>query len=216
MIVSYISTMNTITHATDSPKPARGRPRAFDMDVALDRAIIAFSERGYHGTSIADLSDAMELTTGSIYKAFGDKRGVLLEAFARYRKVRRGLLLEAIEEARTGREKIRGVLAFYAEAACGGSGQRGCLVVAMATELAVTDALAARDVDEAHASNEGFLRELILLGQQDGSIRPAIDAASTARAMLCLQQGMRVVGKTDSRSREDMGRIVDVAMAMLG
>jgi TetR/AcrR family transcriptional repressor of nem operon len=86
----------------------------------------------------------------------------------------------------------------------------------MATELAASDALAARDVDEAHASNEGFLRELILLGQQDGSIRPAIDAASTARAMLCLQQGMRVVGKTDSRSREDMGRIVDVAMAMLG
>jgi TetR/AcrR family transcriptional repressor of nem operon len=214
MIVSYIDAMNTIELASNPPK--RGRPRTFDMDAALDRAIVAFSERGYHGTSIADLSDAMELTTGSIYKAFGDKRGVLLEAFARYRKVRRGLLVTAIEHMQTGREKIRGVLAFYAEAACGGSGQRGCLVVAMATELAATDMLAARDVDEAHASNEGFLRELILLGQRDGSIGSAIDAASTARAMLCLQQGMRVVGKTSSRSRDDMGRIVDVAMAMLG
>ncbi|MDQ0318348.1 AcrR family transcriptional regulator [Pararhizobium capsulatum DSM 1112] len=208
--------MNTLPATCDLLKPARGRPRAFDVDAVLDGAIAVFSERGYHGTSIGDLANAMGLTTGSIYKAFDDKRGVLLAAFARYRKVRRTLLLSAIAHARTGREKIRAVLGFYADAACGGSGQRGCLVVATATELAATDALAARDVDEAHASNEGLLRDLILLGQQDGSIGVEIDAQATARTMLCLQQGMRVVGKTDSRSREDMARIVDVAMAMLG
>ena len=60
---------------------ARGRPREFDIDDALDKAVRVFSERGYHATSIGDLAGAMELASGSIYKAFRDKRAVFLAAF---------------------------------------------------------------------------------------------------------------------------------------
>ena len=55
----------------------RGRPRQFDLDAALDLAMPVFREKGYHSASISDLSDAMQLTAGSIYKAFHDKRGLL-------------------------------------------------------------------------------------------------------------------------------------------
>jgi len=65
-----------------------GRPREFDMDSALDGAIRVFCERGYHATSVGDLTAAMRLATGSVYKAFRDKHAVFLAAFERYAAVR--------------------------------------------------------------------------------------------------------------------------------
>jgi tetracycline repressor-like protein len=57
--------------------PSRGRPREFDIDAALDKSVLVFRERGYHATSIADLTGAMELASGSVYKAFKDKAQLL-------------------------------------------------------------------------------------------------------------------------------------------
>jgi AcrR family transcriptional regulator len=67
----------------------RGRPREFDIDAALDKSVRIFRERGYHATSIGDLTKAMELASGSVYKAFKDKRAVFLAAFDREGKRRR-------------------------------------------------------------------------------------------------------------------------------
>jgi hypothetical protein len=52
----------------------RGRPREFDLNEVLDKAAQVFCERGYHATSISDLTSGMELASGSVYKAFKDKR----------------------------------------------------------------------------------------------------------------------------------------------
>lgn len=58
------------------------------MDVALGKAMRVFRERSHHATSIADLTDAMELASGSVYEAFEDKRAVFLAAFGREAEVR--------------------------------------------------------------------------------------------------------------------------------
>ncbi|MDW5316671.1 TetR/AcrR family transcriptional regulator [Rhizobium sp. PL01] len=209
-----MASMKTMTETTQDQRP-RGRPREFDADAALERAIDVFSVRGYHGTSIGDLSDAMQLTPGSIYKAFKDKRGILLAAFDRYRVLRSTKLKAAIAPFLLGRDKISAALQFYAEAAHGELGQRGCLVIATAAELAASDPVAAERVDVAHATNEAVIKDCILLGQADGSVSADIDAAGTARALLCLLQGMRIVGKT-GRSRAEMMAVADVAMNLLG
>ncbi|RYE63688.1 MAG: TetR/AcrR family transcriptional regulator, partial [Rhizobiaceae bacterium] len=65
----------TIETLTDTARTA-GRPREFEIEAALDKAIVVFSEQGYHATSIADLKDAMGLTAGSLYKAFKDKKAI--------------------------------------------------------------------------------------------------------------------------------------------
>jgi len=206
--------METTAETPEVQRP-RGRPRAFDTDAALERAIDIFSTRGYHGTSISDLTHAMQLTPGSIYKAFKDKRGILLAAFDRYRVLRSTKLAAAIAPFPLGRDKIRAALQFYADAAHGELGQRGCLVIATAAELAASDPVAAERVDVAHATNEAVMKDCILLGQSDGSVSSSIDAADTARALLCFLQGMRIVGKT-GRSRADMMAVTDVAMKLLG
>ena len=192
----------------------RGRPREFDMDAALDKAVRVFCERGYHATSIADLTEAMELASGSVYKAFKDKRALFLAAFDRYRVARGEKLQRIITTAKPGRDRIRDALTFYAESSHGEEGKRGCLVVGSAAELATFDVEVAQRVTAAIHKSETLMIDLIRQGQADGSIPSAIDSETTARLMLCLLQGMRVVGKT-GRGRKEMAAVADAAMKLL-
>lgn len=178
---------------------AAGRPREFDIDEALDAAIVVFTERGYHGTSIADLKAAMGLTAGSIYKAFQDKKSIFLAAFDRYKQVRNALLEAELAPLKTGRDKVRGMLHFYAAAACGETGRRGCLAIGAAVELTLFDA----DVDGRVALSQartleqirGFIRD----GQADGSISSDVDVDTAALAVMAFLQGIRIVGKTSPK-----------------
>jgi AcrR family transcriptional regulator len=200
--------------ALSTVAPTRGRPREFDMDDVLDKAVRIFCERGYHATSIGDLTGAMELASGSVYKAFKDKRSVFLAALGRYKTVRDAKLREAIGVAGTGKDRVREALFFYAESSCGASGRRGCLVVGSAAELATLDDEVAQWVKSALVRSEALIGELIRQGQTDGSIPEHVDSEATARLMLCLIQGMRLVGKT-GRTRKEMAVVVDVAMKTL-
>ncbi|MDX0524317.1 TetR family transcriptional regulator [Sinorhizobium medicae] len=178
-----------------SPRPV-GRPREFDMNQALDAAIRIFSEKGYHGTSIAELKAEMGLTAGSIYKAFRDKRDVFVAAYDRYKQIRADLLDQALSSASTGREKIARVVRFYAMSACGETGRRGCLAIGAAVELVLSDTVIADKVGGHNrklvARLEGFVRD----GQLDGSIRQDVDPAPTALALFSYLQGVRIAGKT--------------------
>ena len=58
---------------TDEVKKSRGRPRVFDMDEALEKALKIFWERGYEGTSIAELTETLGVNKPSLYAAFGNK-----------------------------------------------------------------------------------------------------------------------------------------------
>lgn len=201
-------------HSSDTISRRPGRPRAFDMEAALDAAIGVFSETGYSAASITDLGQAMGLSAGSIYKAFPDKRAVFIAAFDRYKQKRDALLAAVLEEPGTGRDKLRRALEFYADAAHGASGRRGCLVVGTAAELALFDAEIAARVARAMERNQATLAGLLREGQADGSISPTLDVPTTARALLFVQQGMRVYGKTGP-DRDTMLATVAVAMKLI-
>lgn len=202
-----------MTIATDSKRPP-GRPREFDMDEALDRAIGVFSQRGYSGASISELKAAMQLAAGSLYKAFPDKRAIFLAVLDHYKSNRDALLRDKVASAVTGRDKVRALLSFYAEASLGPSGKVGCLIVASAAELALLDDAAAAEVSAALVRNHGFAAELIRWGHADGSIPAHVDAEVTGRALLSLGQGLRVLGKTGIAA-DDAAAVVETAMRLL-
>lgn len=191
-----------------------GRPREFDLDQALDKAIDVFSESGYHATPLTRLTGAMEITEGSLYKAFRDKRGVFVAAFDRYLAQRNARLSRELASAQTGRDRIRAVLAVYAETSYGKQGRRGCLVVGSAVDLASTDAEMAKRVSDQFAALEQRLIDAIEQGQADGSVSVHVDAGTTGRLLLCVVQGMRVLGKT-GRTRDEMTSLVDDALKLL-
>ena len=191
-----------------------GRPREFDLDRALDAAIGVFSELGYHAASLGKLTAAMQIAEGSLYKAFRDKRAVFLSAFERYLLLRNERLAQELAHAATGLDKIKAILSVYAEYSQGPSGRRGCLVVGSAVDLATSDPEMAARVASVLGAHETRLAGLIGQGQQDGSIPDQIDPAATARLLLCITQGMRVLGKT-GRSEEEMTSLVACALKVL-
>lgn len=192
----------------------RGRPREFDIDTALDRAILYFREHGYNGVSISDLSQALKLSAGSIYKAFHSKHGLFTAALDRYMALRGQQLVEMTASAESGREKLHRLLIFYAESSHATEGMFGCLVVVGAVELSSTDEAVAAKVSFAMSANERRLKGIIEQGQQDGSISKDVDPGTTAKLMLALLQGMRVIGKV-GQNREDMMAVVENAMKLL-
>jgi AcrR family transcriptional regulator len=184
------------------------------MDKALDQAIRVFCEQGYSATSIGDLIDAMGLASGSIYKAFRDKRAVFLAALDRHIVLRKEQIAAAARSSKPARERLRDVLVFFVESSKGVEGRRGCMVVGSAVELAIVDREVAARVNASLGKNETFLADLIREGQVDGSISAAINPEDMARVMVCLTQGLRVVGKS-GRAPQDTAAAVDIAMKLL-
>lgn len=205
-----------MTAPSTSPTSSRGpgRPREFDMDTVLDGAVRVFRERGYHATSVGDLSEATGLTAGSLYKAFGDKRGVFLAAFARYVEARNAALRKLLDQQPSGYEKIRAVLHFYARSSHGSEGRRGCLVVSSATALATFDDEIAAQVEAAMRRSENLLRQLLEQGREDGSVARDIDVTTMARVLLAVLQGFRLIGKS-GRTRNDMVAAADQTLKLL-
>jgi AcrR family transcriptional regulator len=206
--------MSVTTRSSLEKSRGPGRPREFDMDKALDRAIGVFRARGFHATSIGDLTDATDLTAGSIYKAFKDKRAVFLAAFDRYTSLRNAQIQDIAGTAKSGRDRISDLLAFYVRSSRGVEGRLGCLVVGSAVEMAIFDPEIAARVTSTLQKNEALLASLIKQGQSDGSISSAIDAENTARVLVCLTQGLRVVGKT-GRPPPAPAIVVNTAMKLL-
>lgn len=191
-----------------------GRPRSFVLDDVVDATIPVFRSGGFHGTSLTDLGTAMRLAPGSIYKAFADKRAIFRTAFERYVSMRGETLRAAIEAASDGRAKLASFLRHYVASASGAEGRAGCLVVNAATELASTDPEMARRVSEVFESTEKLLIGLLQAGQDDGSIRRDVDVQATARMLLCLVQGFRVVGKP-GRDAADLDAVSDQFLRLL-
>ncbi|HBZ14236.1 MAG TPA: TetR family transcriptional regulator [Pantoea sp.] len=183
------------TLTTEAKSRERGRPREFDIDQALDKAMIVFRQKGFHAASMHDLGDAMGLTAGSIYKAFKDKRSLFLNVFERYLSVRNADLRQRLARVTTGREKLAELLQFYLDSARAVEGRTGCLVVGSAIELQVLDDDLSQLVSEAVMRNKNFLASLLRLGQEDGSVSQKLDTDTAAGLILCIAFGMRVVGK---------------------
>src|SRR5438105_9537774 len=81
----------------------RGRPRAFDIDKALDRALKVFWRKGYEGASLDDLTGAMGINRPSMYAAFGNKEALFRKALARYEEAEARYVREALNEPTAGR-----------------------------------------------------------------------------------------------------------------
>ena len=185
----------TTSHIPAAPARERGRPRTFDTDTALDNAMIVFRQKGFHASSVADLSEAMNLTAGSIYKAFKDKRTLFLRVFERYISVRGADLRARLQHYPTGRARIAELLQFYLDSAREIEGRRGCLVVGSTVELQSLDEELSELVRQAVLRNRNFLIALVREGQEDGSVSASLDAETAAGLLLCVAFGMRVVGK---------------------
>ena len=191
-----------------------GRPREFELDVAARDAMNVFWDRGYEAASLPDLIEGTGLSRGSIYKAFGDKKGLLLAALDLYAADGLKQTADLLSQPGSVKAAIRASLLRYVQLSCGGAGRRGCLVVAMAVEQAAHDPEIAERTGRMFRRIQQLYAGAIIRGQANGEIREG-DEQAMARFVLSQIQGMRVLGKTGA-SETEMTEVLDNVMFVFG
>jgi len=155
-----------------------------------------FWSRGYHGTSLPDLLRATNLSRGSLYAAFGDKHALFLRALDKYIADSLAWLDSDLNVEGPALAGVRNCLTGYAERSSGAKGHRGCLLVATAMELAAHDAEVEHYIAGFFRAMERRLEVVLLRGQAAGELAEGVDPSSVARLLICVAEGLRVVGKT--------------------
>lgn len=175
---------------------SRGRPRSFDAEAAVGRAMEVFWSRGYHATALPDLLRATKLSRGSLYAAFGDKHSLFLRALDRYIADALTRMDAELAPSREPVDGLRAYLAGYVERNSGANGRRGCLLVATAMELAGRDADVDRRIGSFFKAMEARVANALSRAKAAGQLADGVDPLSAARILVCFVEGMRVVGKT--------------------
>ncbi|HEY3563260.1 MAG TPA: helix-turn-helix domain-containing protein [Kribbella sp.] len=186
----------------------RGRPRTFDPEVALRQALDVFWERGYEGTSLSDLAEAMGIRSASIYAYFGSKENLFRQVMELYGATAGEPPRRALREAPTAREAIRTMLQATADQVTHPEHPHYCMLILAAPTGAV----------ENHAVREfladgrhGMYVEIKERLAQDADVpRPALDAM--ARYYATVVQGLSIQAR-DGATRADLESVITCAMA---
>jgi TetR/AcrR family transcriptional regulator, transcriptional repressor for nem operon len=190
------------------------RPRSFDEEQVIDRAMELFWTRGYEATSVCDLTAELGVHPGSLYRTFGDKHALFLRALARYRDSQARTLAPALLAGGPVLPRIRAALVGFIELAAEQDEPRGCLAANTVGELLPGDKEAASGVAGVLSDVEdGFLEGLRAAARQ-GEIPGTLDLPGWAAALTMLVQGLQVVAKTDRDPRR-LVRGVDAALLAL-
>ena len=126
--------------AAPVPPKRRGRPRAYQPDVALGKALDLFRKDGFAATSLDDLSAATGMNRPSLYGAFGDKRELFIKSYQRYRQDARAAMAGIFREELPIRKRLARIYAVALDIYLSGdAGPRGCFTVMTAASEAVSD-----------------------------------------------------------------------------
>jgi TetR/AcrR family transcriptional repressor of nem operon len=191
-----------------------GRPRTFDEDTAIDRAMDTFWRKGYRGTSPQDLTDAVGIGKGSLYNAFSSKRALFGLALDRYRDQQAGLVEELLARPGPVKDRLRAALHLMIDMNVADPDRRGCLAVNTAAELAGEDAQAARQVGQMFERTADAFGVAIRAGQAAAEIDGDLDAEAVATHLLTTLVGIQLLSKT-ATDPDRLKRAVDVALAPL-
>ena len=185
------------------------RPREFDPDVAMDKAMTLFWDVGYEEASLAELLAVMEITKGSFYKAFHDKQSIYLTSLDRYNdKVVSGTVAFLSDKSNgSGRDRILGLFGKVAEAIDQDGDRLGCFLCnALVDKAAEGGEAEAKLQAMVHRLENAFFKAL----REDAEIDEGV-ARETARGILSAYFGLRVLGRAglSTQMAEDCIRQVE-------
>jgi AcrR family transcriptional regulator len=191
--------------------PPKGRPRAFDRHEALAKAMQVFWTRGYEGTSLADLTDAMDINRPSLYATFGNKERLFAEALALYEEIEGAVISRLLDESLTAREGIEATLYYNARVYAEEGRPRGCMIVlSLLVGTPQSEEVRALLAQRRHAG-EDELRLRIERGKAEGDVPTSIVAAQLASFYTAILQGMSIKAR-DGADRAELDSIVSAAM----
>lgn len=185
------------------------RPKEFDPEVALDRAMNLFWEQGYQATSMQDLVDCMGINRGSLYDTFGNKEQLFLKAVDRYCDQQTAGVVDQLSQPGEPKEILRGFFEGVIEHCTAEGPKRGCFLTNATVEVAPhcdkTSGLVAANRKRLEDAMVKLLKRDSRLGNRQRPI---------ARFMLNSLSGMTVTSKSPAKKAE-LKDIVEVTLSVL-
>ena len=172
------------------------RHAEYNRNSVINQATAVFWEKGYGKTSIGDLVAATGLQPGSLYAAFGNKKGLFLEVVDQYNRAFIGELCALRDAEGTAISKLQGVLNQIVEDACTGKAEHGCLTVNALLEMSQHD----KDIADRLLAYNARVRKafawLVKDAQAEGDVSTARDPNELASFVVNNIWGMRVMCKS--------------------
>ncbi|HLH09001.1 MAG TPA: TetR/AcrR family transcriptional regulator [Terriglobales bacterium] len=190
--------------------PESGRPRSFNINVALDTALRLFREKGYEGTSLSDLTKAMGINRPSLYAAFGDKRALFENALQRYSDFYHVYLREALQQE-TGRAVAEHLLLNSARLLADPQNPRGCLFVQGALACGEGAESVRQELINHRGKVEKEIRRRLKRAKADGDLPPTASPADLAAFLASVMYGMSVRAAS-GKSRAELKRVAETAL----
>jgi AcrR family transcriptional regulator len=189
---------------------ARGRPREFDADRALDCALHVFWRKGYEGASLADLTKAMGINRPSMYAAFGDKEALFRKALDRYSTGPAAHVRAALNEP-TARRVVERMLRGVAHALTDPRNPPGCLLVQGALACSGAAEAIRRELIVRRAQGEAQLCLRLKRAKADGDLPRNSKPADLARYVTTVTHGMTVQA-AGGATHAELLRLVEMAL----
>lgn len=189
----------------------RGRPREFDLDVALDAAIEVFWRQGYEGTTLDDLTRAMGINRPSLYAAFGNKEETFKLAVARYAKVDMAYVDEALDKP-TARAVAEHYVRSNVLAITEPTKPPGCLSIQGGLSAPATDQRIVDFLSESRSAAEARFTERFTRAINDGDLPSDEDPAELAKYLNTVTSGLAVQAAGGAK-RSALAKVADRALA---
>jgi AcrR family transcriptional regulator len=189
-----------------------GRPRTFDREEALNRAMEIFWARGYEGATLSELQKAMgNLTPPSLYAAFGSKEKLFREAVELYSN-KQAPILKALAGMSTARESIEAFLIELAESFSQSDKPHGCLVILGAINCMQENRKVQNYLRDQRSMRQKVILQRLRSGVAEGDLLPNLDLKAIASFYSTVINGLAIQAR-DGASRKDLKTTVDCAMA---
>jgi AcrR family transcriptional regulator len=188
-----------------------GRPRGFDRDAALEQALAEFWRHGYEATSIAGLTQAMNIRPPSLYAAFGDKRKLFTEALEHYQRTHGAFTVRALAEEPTARQAIERLLREAAANYADPTHPPGCLVITATVNYGPESAEVAAELRGMREAGKHAMAVRMKEDIGTGRLPADTDVEALATFYAATVQGMSAQAR-DGATVDDLDQVATLAM----